>query len=355
MISSRISVPRYNSQKLPKIPYSARKSINFQKVNENNYSNDDQQTTFALEKLDLVNEIKQIKKDIEANSKVLRKKERIYNKKMDKALKDPYNRTLNSEDKKEVEQFNQNAGKVQMLQSNIEELDTQIRFFKSLFSEDSLTKIQDEVQAQKRIHSDLLADIQSLTEDNELLLCDIEGQCLAEKIQRMMEYKSLEKKHKDEVKGLKKEGRKLMKEAEEMQKNDPIDKNKKEVVLLRNQLMKLQRRRSIKERDSNENSKRKEVQMAISKDVHNDIRQEKIREKKEKQKLKEIKETTDFQSHTMMPIETFSRAPRNKKKNIKQDEGDTKLFEITQQQDNYKEEEEERNDQLNENMAYEDQ
>ena len=346
MISPRISQPRFYQPKLRNIQYSARKSLNLRNSNENIYSNEEQQMTFALEKLDLVNEIKQIKKDIEVSSNTLRKKEKIFDKKLDRTLKDPYNRTYNNEEKKEVEQFQQNASKVQVLQSNVEELDTQIRFFKSFFSEDSLTKIQDEVQAQKRILSDLLSDIQGITEDNELLLCDIEGQCLADKIQQTIDLKALEKKHKEEIKKLKKECKELMKEATEIQKNDPLDKNKKEIILLKNKLMKLQRRRSIRERDQYENNKRNEVQKEISKDVREDIKQDKIRDKKEKEKINRIKETSDFNSHNLMPIESYNKSSINEKHKYGEEEyeEDTTLFEITQQQNNYKEKEEVKSD-----------
>ena len=339
MYSSRVSSPRVIYPKLNKPNAYSRKSNQIRHSYGSSLTYDDQQLTFAFEKLDLITEIRNIKRDIAAFEQNLRSKEEIYDKQMEKTLKDPYNRVYDDDEKKEVEKFNKNASQVQILQSNVEELDTQIQFFKTLFSEDSLTKIQDEVFNQKQIHQDLLTDIQTITEDNELLLCDIEGNCLADKIQETIELKSLTQNYQQEIKTLRKEGKDLMEEATEIQKNDPIDKNKKQIVLLNNVLERVKRRRILKERDANEISKRREVQQAISKNVKEDITNEKKAKQKEKQKLKEIKETSDFNSHTLMPIDSINRSPRNKKRRDETEEGDTTLFEITQQQNNYVEEE----------------
>ena len=338
MYSTRVSSPRVIYPKLAKPNTFTRKSNHFRNSYGSSLTNDDQQITFALEKLELINEIRDIKRDIAAYEQTLRDKEEVYDKQMEKTLKDPYNRVYDDDQKKEVEKFNKNANQVQVPQSNIEELDTQIQFFKTLFSEESLVKIQDEVFGQKQIHNDLLNDIQTITENNELLLCDIEGTGLAEKIQETMDLKSLTQNYQQEIKTLRQEGKDLMEEASELQKNDPIDKNKKQLVLLNNVLQRVQRRRILRERDANEASKRKEVQKTISQDVKNDISQEKKREQKERQKLKEIKENSNFNSHEMMPIDTI-KSPRNKKRKEEADEGDTTLFEITQQQNNYVEEE----------------
>ena len=110
------------------------------------------------------------------------------------------------------------------LQGEVDEIDQQITFFRSLFTKENRDQIGTEVEEQKREVVHLKAQIQDITLDSELIFSSNEWEEVKKREQYMNIMKETIKEHNAELKQLRKEGRKMMSEAKILQqKKDPIE------------------------------------------------------------------------------------------------------------------------------------
>ena len=296
-------------------------------------SNDEMILDLYQQKQELVNELKVLSKEVDNLKVELEKSEIEYEQEVEKTTKTSNcDKTLTKQEKIDLEKFEQNATRVSAAQANVEELEMQVKLMKSLFSDENLEKLRQEVEKQKYEHECVLGEIQNITEETELLLLNLNSDQISEKIQDTMAMKSLVKHYKTEIKTLDQEGKELMREAKELQENDPIDNNVKKLQILRESLKRIQNKRAIHERNVTSKEKRNMEFEAVVDTMNKAIEDDKIKTKRERERMAYIKENTDFNAHTMMPLETTIK--------WKETKNDENFFEITQQQENIVPEEE---------------
>ncbi|EAX99752.1 hypothetical protein TVAG_367440 [Trichomonas vaginalis G3] len=149
-------------------------------------------------------------------------------------------REYTDKDRDDMKDFAEKSQKRETLQNQVQELETQIQFFKSFFSDDNLEKLKTELEDQTLEMHTLTEYLESLTADRELILSELESSSLEQRIQDNEKLKSLQKHYKQEIKQLKLEAKELVEAVKLVQKSDPIEANQREVERLKAELTRYQ-------------------------------------------------------------------------------------------------------------------
>ena len=97
-------------------------------------SNDEMILDLCHQKQELVNELKVLSKEVEDLQLELERSELEYEQEVEKTTKTSNcDKTLTKQDKIDLEKFEQNASRMSAAQTNIEELEMQVKLMKSLF------------------------------------------------------------------------------------------------------------------------------------------------------------------------------------------------------------------------------
>ena len=237
-----------------------RKSLKRRKI-DLNQDTEEETNRFTL-KFQLVTEIQDLQKELAILRQIYNQQLLNYEEKTQKEIsyQMKYKPSLTQKTKDQHEL----PFRVCELQGEVDEIDQQITFFKTLFTREKRDQIGSEVEEQKREVVHLKAQIQDITLDSELIFSSKEWEEMKKREHYMNTMKEAIKEHNNELKQLRKEGRKMMNEAKILQqKKDPIEEKIIEINKLNRRVENLKKQKEKKNEELDELKKNFEEKMFI--------------------------------------------------------------------------------------------
>lgn len=156
------------------------------------------------------------------------------------------------------------------LESEVEELSTQVTFFQSLFSQDSESKMNSDYSIQKEALDYIREQISIIDSEKELIASDIDSEEMHKKIEETMNIKELKSKYTQELKMLRKEEKQLKLDLKSLQNDDPEITAKEELTLLSDHLKSLKYKKARLQREKDDNQSKIELQNTLLQSVLQD-------------------------------------------------------------------------------------
>ena len=242
---SNFSTSSNRKERVKRSPRNSNIRRSKRRAKSSQYDDFDDETTKIDQKFRLLQEINQIKSDIDELNEIF--EEQIIKQKIEQNKELRYQRKYKPELAAQIEEYTELPNRVLSLQDTINELEQQISFFSSLYSKENLQKIQQEVDEQKVDLTYLKSKIEDISLDSELTFTSPEWAEAEKRMHYLDVLKESEKHYKQEVKTLRKEGKELLQNFIENGKvQDPVEANQIELAQLETKLRALQNSEEMK-------------------------------------------------------------------------------------------------------------